>query len=538
METTTTETVPRRSFGRFLVDDFRASLVVFLVALPLSLGIAVASGVPPALALITAIVGGIVVGALPGSTYVVSGPAAGLTVLVYELVDSHGIEALGPVVLLAGMMQVGLAFLRLGHWFRAVSLPVIQGMLAAIGILIIFSQIYVLVDDGPHGNAIENLLFLPEAFTEGAVPEGDHHHNFAALIGLMTIAIMVAWGRVPRVLRGIPAPLVGVGVATAVTAIFALPIKHVEIEGSLLSNVSLPSLGTVSEIGLVPIFAAGLMFALIASAESLLSAAAVDRMVPHARTNYNRELLAQGVGNSTVGFLGALPMTGVIVRSATNVEAGARTRMSVVMHGAWLLGFVSLAPFVLHLIPTASLAGVLIYAGAKLVKPTAFRQLLKFGKSEAAIYLGTILAIVATNLLEGVLIGLALAMVKLLWTLSHHEAKVEHEGEGERAVVELDGAATFLRLPKLAGALESIPPGAEVHLKLDGLGYIDPACRELIANWRDQHVATGGSLVLERHGRVIPWRQSDLADERGRVLDSETLAVVASGDDDDRDDRR
>jgi len=508
--------------------DVRASLVVFLVAVPLSLGIAVASGVPPALGLITAIVGGIVVGALPGSTFQVSGPAAGLTVLVYELVADHGIGLLGPVVLLAGAIQMGMVFLKLGHWFRAISLPVVQGMLAGIGVLIILSQVYVLVDESPRDNGVQDLLFLPDLFVEGLVPEasGIGSHNIAAFLGLLTIAVLFAWGRVPKRLRIIPAPLVGVTLASVLAAVLQLPVKHVAVPANLLDEVSLPSLDSLAGAGVGTVLAGAMAFALIASAETLLSATALDRMRPDQRTDYNRELLAQGVGNSIVGFLGALPMTGVIVRSSTNVEAGARTRLSPVLHGVWILAFVALLPSVLELIPLASLAGVLIHAGLKLVKPDAIRALLKFGRAEAGIYFGTVIAIVLTNLLEGVLIGLGLAVIKLLHTFSRLDSNVEHEGEGAGSTVVLDGSATFLQLPKLAAALESIGPGADVRLKLDGLDFIDPACRALVDNWTTQHKLTGGHLVIEQDGHEILWRTGELADSQGRVLDSETLAAA------------
>lgn len=508
--------------------DVRASLVVFLVAVPLSLGIAVASGVPPAVGLITAIVGGIVVGALPGSKFQVSGPAAGLAVLVYELVTEHGIELLGPVVLIAGVIQVGMVFLKLGHWFRAISLPVIQGMLAGIGMLIILSQIYVLVDDKPREDGIKDVLSLPDVFWEGLVPEasGIGSHNVAAFLGLLTIAVLFAWGRAPKRLRVIPAALVGVTLASVLAAVFHLPVKHVSVPANLLDEVSLPRLDIVAGAGLGTVVAGAVAFALIASAETLLSATALDRMRPDQRTDYNRELFAQGVGNSIVGFLGALPMTGVIVRSSTNIEAGARTRLSPVLHGVWILAFVALAPSVLELIPTASLAGVLIHAGLKLVKPDAIRGLLKFGKAEAGIYFGTVIAIVVTNLLEGVLIGLGLALIKLLHSFSRLHSEVEHEEEGGGATVVLEGSATFLKLPKLATALESIPPGADVRLKLDDLDYIDPACRALLDDWRSQHQLSGGQLILEEDGREILWRTGDLTDPQGRVLDSETLADI------------
>jgi MFS superfamily sulfate permease-like transporter len=236
---------------------------------------------------------------------------------------------------------------------------------------------------------------------------------------------------------------------------------------------------------------------LVASAETLLCATAVDRMHQGPRTRYDRELAAQGVGNVLCGLLGALPMTGVIVRSAANVQAGAKTRASAVLHGLWLLLFVSLLPFVLELIPTSSLAAVLVYTGYKLVNPKAVRALWDYGKSEVAIYAATVGAIVVTNLLTGILVGVGLALAKLLYTFSHLAIRIEKDLERNRTVLYVEGAATFIRLPKLAAALESVPPSTELHVHFEQLSHIDHACLDLLINWEKQHEATGGSLVID-----------------------------------------
>jgi MFS superfamily sulfate permease-like transporter len=478
--------------------DFMASIVVFLVALPLCMGIAIASGVPPALGLITGIVGGLVVGVLAGSPLQVSGPAAGLTVLVWEMVNQHGIGMLGTIVLLAGVIQLVMGLLRTGQWFRAISPAVIQGMLAGIGVLIIGSQIHVMVDDGPKGSGLKNLLSIPEAIWKGLVPLDSSSHHLAAFIGVVTMIVMFGWSYVPKKVKIIPAPLVAVVVVTIIAAILQMPIKYVQIPDSLFSVTTFPTIDSLSRLLDPAVIGSALALCFIASAETLLCATAVDRMHQGPRTQYNRELFAQGIGNSICGLLGALPMTGVIVRSSANVEAGGRTRLSAFLHGTWILGLVVLAPFVLKLIPTTALAAVLVYTGLKLVSPKAVRELKPYGKLEVAIYFATIIGIVATNLLVGVMIGFGLALLKLLYTFAHLEVRMHTEEATNTTTVKLSGSATFVKLPQLAAALESLPAGANVKLDVTNLRYIDHACLDLIANWRKQHVARDGQVEL-------PW---------------------------------
>lgn len=475
--------------------DLFSSLVVFLVALPLCMGVAIASGVPPALGLITGIVGGLVAGALAGSPLQVSGPAAGLTVIVYEIVHQHGIGLLGVIVLLAGLMQIAAGALKIGPWFRAISPAVVQGMLGGIGVLIIASQIHVLVDDAPRSSGVANLLAIPEAVWKGLVPMDGSSHHLAAAVGVATLALIVAWGFMPKQFKVIPAPLVGVTFATAVVAAFGLPVALIALPDNLASAITWPTLATLSHAFETPILLAAVTLAVVASAETMLSATAVDAMHNGERTDYDRELIAQGVGNMVCGAVGALPMTGVIVRSGANVQAGAQSRLSAVMHGCWILLFVAALPFVLTRIPTTALAALLVYSGFKLLAPKAILGLKAYGRSEVAICLITIAAIVATNLLEGIMIGVALALVKQLYTLSHLEVRLE--GDGHDKILHLKGAATFVGLPKLAAALQRVPADAHLRVEMEGLYSIDHACLELLNGWADQHKAAGGDLTLE-----------------------------------------
>ncbi|MFJ3231740.1 SulP family inorganic anion transporter [Streptomyces sp. NPDC086787] len=474
----------RRVVGK---ADLFASLVVFLVAVPLCVGVALASGVPAELGLVTGMVGGLLVGALPGSSLQVSGPAAGLTVLVYEAVREYGVEALGVLVLAAGLVQVGLGMLRLGRWFRAVSVAVVHGMLAGIGLVLVAGQVYALGDaTAPAGGLgkIAGLVSLP-----GRV------EPVALAVGAATIAVLLLWPRWRQGARLAPAPLVAVAGATVVTWVFDLDVRRVEVHG-VLAAVRLPQpadFGRLTEVGVLGTVVA---FALIASAESLFSAAAVDRMHRGPRTDYDKELIAQGAGNTVCGLLGALPMTAVIVRSAANVQAGARTKASRVLHGVWLVVFAALFPGVLGAVPVAALAGLLVHAGCKLVPVRELRGLWHGHRGEVVVLGVTAGVIVVGNLFEGVLVGIALSVAKTAWEISH--VHVESEDRGEAGiVVRVRGHATFLRLPKLLDALEEVPHGRKVRLELGGLGYVDRACAAALEGWaaaRDQvFVATSSS---------------------------------------------
>jgi MFS superfamily sulfate permease-like transporter len=480
--------------------DFLASVVVFLVALPLCLGIANACGVQPAAGLITGVVGGLVVGALAGCPLQVSGPAAGLVVIVAEIVHDErlGVGRLGVVVLGAGLLQLLAGACRLGRWFRAVSPAVIEGMLAGIGVLIFASQFHVLVDDKPRGDGIANILSLPEAVVKGLTPSDDVTHDEAARIGLLTLAALVGWKLLaPKKARFLPAQLVAVVVGTAACAALRYPILRVSMPENIAAEVLWPSGQALSRAFEGPVLLAMVTVAFIASAETLLCATAVDQFQGGPRTRYDKELAAQGVGNLLCGLLGALPVTGVIVRSATNVEAGARTRLSAVLHGAWLLVTVLLLAGLLRQVPLASLAAVLVYTGYKLVDLKAVKGLWAWGWGEVAIYFCTLIAVVSTDLLKGVLLGVALSVVKLVVRFTRLSIQLETGVGEQRAVLRLGGAATFLRLPLLADALAKVPEAAELHVHFENLRYIDHACLELLTAWEKQHEAGGGSLVID-----------------------------------------
>jgi MFS superfamily sulfate permease-like transporter len=480
-----------------IAQDLLASVVVFLVALPLCMGIAIASGAPPAAGLITGIIGGLITGAISGCPLQVSGPAAGLAVIVYELIQKHGFEMLGPIVVLAGAIQIVAGLAKFGQVFRAIAPAVVYGMLAGIGLLIFGAQFHVMVDDAPRKNGILNLVSIPEAIYKGIFPVDGSSHHLAAMLGLTTIAVMVGWAAfAPRRLKWVPGALLAVTLATAIAQIFCMSVRYVDLPDSLLSALKFPGAENFFRLSDPQFILAALTLAFVASAETLLSATAVDQMHDGPRTKYNRELLSQGIGNSLSGLAGGLPMTGVIVRSATNVAAGAKTRHSAMLHGVWLLLFVAALPFVLRMVPTASLAAVLVYTGYKLVNPANFRRLLRFGGAPVIIYSATVIMIVATDLLIGIATGLLLSLIKILWALARIEIDIRSDARRSRVDVTVSGAATFLQMPRLIDSLSSLPEDAEVHVHLHGLRYIDHACFDAIADWERKRIEKGGLVVV------------------------------------------
>lgn len=464
-----------RSIFRY---DLPASLVVFLVALPLSLGIAVASDAPVLAGLIAAIVGGLVVGALGGSPLQVSGPAAGLTVIVADLVGRFGWKVTCAITVGAGVLQVLLGLSRVARAALAISPVVVHAMLAGIGVTIALQQLHVLLGGRSASSAWENLTALPDGLIES--------HGAGPILGILVIVTMFAWRSVPGPLSRVPGPLVAITGATVLASVFSLEVHRITLDGSLLDAVQLPELPdgnwTAAFVGVVTV-------ALIASVESLLSAVSVDRMHTGPRTDFNRELMGQGTANVASGLLGGLPITGVIVRSATNVTAGAKSRASAFLHGVWILLFALPFAGLVQQIPTAALAGLLITVGVQLIKMVHIETAWRSG--DFIVYLVTVLGVVFLNLLHGVMLGLVLAMALTGWRVIRMKITAAHTDD--QWLVTISGACTFLALPRLTGALAQIPTGTHVTLNI-ATTYLDHAAEQALEDWQRQHCATGGTV--------------------------------------------
>ena len=505
--------MPKQDLKSAFSADFLASIVVFLVALPLCMGIAIASGAPPASGLITGIVGGLVVAALSGCPLQVSGPAAGLAVIIYELIQTHGFAGLAPIIVAAGVIQLIAGMLKVGQVFRAIAPAVVYGMLAGIGVLIFAAQFHVMVDDTPRENGIQNILAIPEAIYKGGIPTDGTPHHLAAFVGMLTIVSLLAWQKLaPKVVSWIPGALIGVVAGTAVATLWGMPISFVDIPDNFLGQIELPAWSAFAGLASGEMLLAAFTLAFVASAETLLSATAVDKMHDGPRTNYDRELLSQGVGNIVVGAIGGLPMTGVIVRSSANVGAGAKTRKSAMMHGVWLLVLVAFLPGILRLVPTASLAAVLVYTGYKLVNPANIRKLKKYGRFPLVVYAVTVIMVVATDLLTGIVTGLTLALAGLLYGMSHVSIDLHEDKANNRIHLHLGGAATFMRLPRLADTLESLPLDKEVHVHFANLQYVDDACMEALSTWEQKRNAidNGAATFVEWEELVQRYERTPL----------------------------
>lgn len=485
--------------------DFAASIVVFLVAMPLCMGIAIASGVPPEKGLITGIIGGIVVGALAGSPLQVSGPAAGLAVIVFELVRDYGLSALGPILILAGLIQLIAGVLRVGGWFRAISPAVVHGMLAGIGVLIVVGQFHVLFDQKPLSSGLANLTAMPARLL-GITPDGMLvAAELAFAVGLTTIVGMLAWEKYrPEKLKLLPGALIGVLLGTLIAFVLGLPVARVDVPSNIVSAIAPPTdlLGSWANPG---VLIAAVAIAFIASAETLLSAAAVDKMHNGVRTDYNKELRAQGIGNLLCGWAGSLPMTGVIVRSSANVQANAATRASTILHGVWILAFVAALPWVLREIPMASLAAVLVVTGWRLVHFGHVAALFRsYGVLPALVWAATLIMVVATDLLTGVLVGIGLSVLEMLPHARSLKLRVDADQQGDEHAIRLDGVASFLSLPKLSEVLERTPHASPVKLDLSKLKAIDHTTAEMIRDWCRRRASAGVPVSITGGGNHLP----------------------------------
>lgn len=470
-----------------LRSDVFSGIVVFLVALPLCLGIANASGVEPFAGLVSGIVGGLVVALLSGSHVSVSGPAAGLVVIVVSAIASLGsFSAFLAAVLIAGALQVGFGLLRAGRIASYVPAAVVKGMLASIGIMLIIKQIPVGVGllagadaKTPHAAAI-------------ATPFGDIL-PISLVLCAASVALLFAW-ETPRakrfaLVRAVPGPLAAVAFGIGVTLLLdriapslATPGEHrVSLAAfdspiALLDAISMPDL---SQLANPQVWRVALTLAVVASLETLLSLEALERIDPkRRRVSPDRELKAQGAGNVVAALLGGLPLTAVIVRSSANVHAGAQTRMSAVIHGVLLLASVFVLTAVLNLIPLASLAAILIHTGYKLAKPRLFIEMAREGVGRWAPFAATIAGVLSTDLLIGIAIGIAAsALCAIQASFARTFALTRHD---DYFLLSMRKDATFFAKPMLARCLAQIPERSTVLIDAERADFIDADIRETI----------------------------------------------------------
>lgn len=461
--------------------DLLASLVVFLVAVPLGLGIAVVSGAPIISGIIACAVGGIVAGLFAGAPLQVSGPAAGLTLLTYGIVQQFGWQAALSIFILSGIFQVVFGVLGIARTCLMISPAVIKGMLAGIGLVIALAQFHILLGSTPESSALKNLLSLPHKLL-----------NFEAastIIGVITLAVLVLWEFLPGVIKKIPGALAAIIIGTLVSLFMGPDIARIQLPEKLFTVIT-PAIPGISEMG--PIVLAALSLAVVASVESLLCAVATDKMHSGPRAKLDQELVAQGAANMVSGVLGGLPITGVIVRSSANIQSGGVTRVSALLHGVWVVLFIALFAGLVKLIPMAALAGLLVYVGLKLVNFQHIRELKSH--REELIYVVTILGVISIGLLQGVGLGVALTFVLLFYRLSHIRIDTYKTSWGHD--VRIDGVLTFINVPQVTKALNELPSGEMVNIDL-AADYMDHAAFEAIHSWKMGYERTGGIVKIE-----------------------------------------
>jgi carbonic anhydrase len=508
---------PRYLSASFLRADIRAGLVVFLVAVPLCLGVALASGAPLMAGLISGIVGGVVVSVLSGSQLSVSGPAAGLTVIVAAGIAELGFEVFLAAVILAGILQVLLGVFRAGTLSHYFPNAVVEGMMAAIGIIIIFKQLpHAVGYDADHEGDL-SFLQPDKENTFSELLQAFAHIEWAAIL-ISVVGFAIVWwyasdklpkpSWLPSSLLIVLVGVAGVLLLPGLGAQFVLEPAHLVQVPNLAKTpasewVHLPDFSRVADPRFITL---AVTLAIVASLESLLSVSAVDKIDPlKRRSDTNRELSAQGAGNILSGLLGGLPVTAVIVRSATNVTAGAITKTSGFAHGVLLLVFVVALPSLLNLIPLASLAVILIAVGYKLASPSLFVRMFKRGWDQLVIFGVTLLVILFTDLLIGIGAGLAVGVLFILRrsVLSLHLSVRSVPGsETEPVVIRLSDQVSFLQKETFLAELDRLPSGRPVIIDASHTQFLDPDIREVIADFKEQAVHRGIELELRGFGHI------------------------------------
>ncbi|WBV51556.1 SulP family inorganic anion transporter [Chryseobacterium gambrini] len=512
-------------------ENFPSGLVVFLVALPLCLGIALASGAPPLSGIIAGIVGGLVVGSISNSNISVSGPAAGLTAIVLTAITDLGaFELFLCAGIIAGLLQLILGFIRAGSISNYFPNNVIEGMLAAIGIIIILKQIPHALgfdkDYEGHESIFDNGLnfgYFTELF--GAIQPG------AIIITLISVAILITWDRVPALkrIKMLPGALVAVVTGIILNQIFKMTGSSLEIQTQHLVSLPVPqSFDDFKNLVTMPdfngftnpkVWIAGATIAIVASIETLLCIEASDRLDVQRRiTDTNLELKAQGIGNLISSFIGGLPMTSVVVRSSANANSGATSKLSTIIHGILLLICVLSIPVVLNLIPLATLAAVLIMVGYKLAKPATFKHFWHLGKFQFIPFIATVVAVVATDLLKGVGIGLAISVFYILQGNMKRAYYLSREklDDADEIKMKLAEEVSFLNKAAIKKTLKNIQPNSKVIIDARETSYIATDVLEMIQDFANIR-AKEEDITVELLGFKTSYRDYE-RDEESHIL--------------------
>lgn len=488
-------------YTKYVKTDLLSGMVVFLVALPLCLGIALASGAPLFSGIIAGIVGGIVVGFLSNSQLSVSGPAAGLTAIVLAAITSLGdYETFLVALVLAGAIQVILGFAKAGTISNYLPSNVIEGMLTAIGIIIILKQL-------PHAIGYDvdhegDFFFIEKGIGHNSfssiIDAINFSHLGAIIISAVSLVILIAWTKVPALknLKAVPGALVAVVVGVIINETFRATGSNLTISQEHLVNLPTPAnfnefIGqfaspNFSAISNTNVWVVAATIAAVASIETLLCIEASDKMDPLKRfTNTNTELKAQGIGNLLSGLLGGIPMTSVIVRTSANVNSGARTKVSAIAHGLFLLIAVLAIPSILNKIPLACLAAILLMIGYKLASPSVFKHMWHNGKYQFVPFIVTVIAVVFTDLLKGVGIGMVVSIFYILRAnlkVAYFFKKEDHH-EGETVNIELAQEVSFLNKAAIKQTLVHMPENSTLIIDATNSVYIDYDVIQLIQDF-------------------------------------------------------
>ena len=492
--------------------DVRSSLVVFLVALPLCLGVALASNAPLSSGLIAGIIGGIVVGFLSNSHISVSGPAAGLTVIVATAITDLGsFDVFTMSLVFAGLIQVIFSFVNggsIGNYFPS---SVIKGMLAAIGLILILKQL-------PHAVGYDADFFGDESFVQKdgqntftqLIQAFQSTHLGATIVSLVSLLIIIGWEKIAStgkaLFKIIPGALIAVVTSIVLNEVFKSAAPNLAISGDhlvvlpdFISGFMLPDWSSISN---PKIYSTAVVVAIIASIESLLSVEAADKMDESGRiTSKNRELFAQGVGNTLSGLVGGLPVTAVIVRTTANISGGAKSKMSTVFHGMWLLICVATIPFVLNLIPLSCLAAVLLHVGYKLTKPELIQSMYKKGWNQFIPFAVTILAILFTDLLTGIIIGMVVGFVFVIRSSAHKSIVMVHEND--QYLIRFHKDVSFLQKSVLLNYLSQIPKNASVIIDGSKSVYVDEDITEIVNDFIKRAAADNIQVELKKSSLAL-----------------------------------